>query len=57
MLDPYAESTARLEKILQHLRMDPHSGKADELIAEVWKLLAERERLRQTTVAGSKGNT
>ncbi len=49
MPDPYAESSARLEKILQQLRMDPHSEKADELIAEVWKILAERERLRQAT--------
>jgi len=53
MPDPLADSTARLEQLLRQLRLDPYSEKADALVAEIWKILAERERIKEQ-IASSK---
>lgn len=54
MPDLLAESAARLEKLLQQLRMDPFSRNNDELVAEIWKILAEREQLREAAATRPK---
>ena len=45
MSDRLAESTARLERLLQQIKKETDPAKYDELAAEIWRVLDERERL------------
>ena len=45
---PYAsaESTARLESLLRQVMTETDPAKCDELAAEIWRVLEERDRLK-----------
>lgn len=47
MSDAFAESTARLEQLLDRVMEETDPAKFDELSAEIWRLLDERESLRK----------
>lgn len=55
MSDPLADSTARLEQPLRQLVAEKDVDKADPLVEEVWKILAERDRIRQPIATDIKG--
>jgi hypothetical protein len=46
MSDPFADSTALLERLVAEVIKETDSMKCDELCAEIRRVLAERERLR-----------
>ncbi len=54
MSDPLADSTAHLEQLLRQLTTEKDLDKEDQLVREVWKILSERDRIREAIAAGSK---
>jgi hypothetical protein len=46
MPDAFADSTARLEALLARIMKEKDPEKCDELAAEIWRVLEERERLK-----------
>ena len=46
MLDSFADSTARLEKLLELATKEKDPARSDELAAEIRRVLDEREFLR-----------
>ena len=46
MPDPLADSTAVLERLLDQIMKETDPVKYDELGAEIWRILSERERLK-----------
>ncbi len=46
MPDAFADSTARLEQLLQQVKTETDPVKVDEIGAEIWSVLRERDRLR-----------
>jgi hypothetical protein len=47
MLDPLADTTARLELLLKQAMKETDPGKSDELSAEIWRVLRERDAIRK----------
>src|ERR1035437_8058938 len=45
MSDPLADSSTRLGQLLQQIMKETGPAKYDELCAEIWRVLSERERL------------
>jgi hypothetical protein len=48
MLDPLADTTARLERLLEKAMKETDPDKSDELGAEIWRVLRERDEIRKT---------
>jgi hypothetical protein len=46
MLDPLADTTARLERLVQQAMQETDPDKTDELCAEIWRVLRERDEVR-----------
>ena len=46
MPDAFAESTARLESLLRQAMKETDPVKCDELAAEIWRVLHERDLLK-----------
>ena len=46
MPDPLADSTVRLERLLEQAMMEREPEKCDALCAEIWQILGEREHLK-----------
>ncbi len=46
MPDAFADFTARLEHLLQQVKTERDPVKVDEIGAEIWSILRERDRLR-----------
>jgi len=56
MLDPLADTTARLEQLVEQAMKETDPDKSDELCAEIWRVLRERDEVRKTLpVAGQDG--
>jgi hypothetical protein len=53
MSDPLADSTARLERLVEQVMKETDPDKCDELCAEIWRVLRERDEVRKALrVAG-----
>jgi hypothetical protein len=46
MPDAFAESTARLESLLRQAMKETDPSKCNDLAAEIWRVLEERDRLK-----------
>ncbi len=46
MPDPLADSTERLERLLEQATKEREPEKCDALCTEIWQILRERERLK-----------
>lgn len=53
MPDKFAESTARLEQLVREIMKEADPARYDRLAEEIWRVLAQRERLARQE-AGSK---
>ena len=49
MPDAFAESTARLESLLRQAMKETDPVKCDELAAEIWRVLEERDHLKSVS--------
>ena len=47
MPDAFAESTARLESLLRQAMKETDPSKSNDLAAEIWRVLEERDRLKR----------
>jgi hypothetical protein len=47
MSDPLADTTARLELLLKQAMKETDPDKSDELCAEIWRVLDERDKIRK----------
>jgi len=48
MPDEFADNTAKLERLVAQIVKEKDPDKCDELAAEIWRALGERDRLRST---------
>jgi len=55
MPDALADSTARLERLVEHIIKEEDPEKCDELAAEIWRVLRERDLLK-SALAIRKGS-
>lgn len=56
MLDPLADTTARLERLVEDAIKKTDPDKSDELGAEIWQVLRERDEVRKALrIAGRDG--
>ena len=46
MTEAFADSRARLEQLVKQVMEEKDSAKSNELAAEIWRVLHERDRLR-----------
>jgi hypothetical protein len=46
MPDAFADSTARLERLVGQIMKEKDPEKCDELAGEIWRVLKERDRLK-----------
>jgi hypothetical protein len=54
MPDAFAESTARLEQLVRQIIKETEPVRCDRLAEEIWRVLAERERLAERGELASK---
>ena len=54
MDDPLAESTARLERLVEQAIGEGDPKKASQITEEIYRVLAERERIRRNLSAKGK---
>jgi hypothetical protein len=54
MLDPLADTTERLERLVEQATKETDPGKSDELCAEIWRVLHEREEVRKALRVASR---
>jgi len=54
MLDPLAETTARLERLVEKAMKETDPDKSDELCAEIWRVLRERDEVRKALRIASR---
>jgi hypothetical protein len=47
MPDAFADSTAELERLVRRILTETDPTRYDELAAEIWRVLDERERLKK----------
>jgi hypothetical protein len=47
MLKPLADTTARLQRLLEVVMMETDQAKFDELSEQIWRVLEERERIKE----------
>lgn len=48
MSDPLADTTARLQRLLETVMKETDHAKYDELSEEIWRALEEREQINET---------
>ena len=46
MPDAFADSLERLERLLRQIMKEKNPEQCDELAAEIWRVLEERDRLK-----------
>jgi hypothetical protein len=51
MADELAELTKRLEQLVADAQQETEPNKMDEITAEIWRVLAERDRMRPAEIA------
>jgi hypothetical protein len=51
----FADSTARLERLLEQIMRETDPIKYDELGAEIWRVLHERDRLKSVLAIQERG--
>jgi hypothetical protein len=56
MLDPLADTTARLERLVEQAMKEADPDKSDELCAEIWRVLRERDAARKGLHVASRDN-
>jgi hypothetical protein len=54
MSGPFSDTTVRLERLVAEVIKETDSVKCDDLCAEIWQVLTERERLRQTNASSER---
>jgi len=54
MSDNLADSTARLEQLVKRIMKETDPVKYDQLGAEIWRILRQRERLMKQTSPPAK---
>ena len=47
MSDPLADTTARLQRLLETVMKETDHAKYDELSEEIWRVLEEREEIKE----------
>ena len=47
MFDPLADTTARLERLVEQAMKETDPDKSDELCAEIWRVLRERDEVKK----------
>ena len=47
MSDPLGDSTARLERLVEQAMKETDPDKSDEVCAEIWRVLHERDEIRK----------
>ena len=47
MSDPLADTTARLQRLLEVVMQERDQAKCDELSEEIWQVLEEREAIKE----------
>jgi hypothetical protein len=55
MSDPLADTTARLQPLVQQAMQETDPDKSDELYAEIWRVLRERDEVRKALRFASRG--
>lgn len=56
MADALADSTARLERLVGQIMKEKDPEKCDELAAEIWRVLKERDRLKSALAIQKQDN-
>jgi len=54
MSDPLADSSARLERLLDQVMKERDPVKCDELCEEIWRALHERDAIREALRVASR---
>lgn len=54
MLDPLADTAARLERLVEQAVKETNPDKSDELCAEIWRVLRERDEVRKALRVASR---
>jgi hypothetical protein len=54
MADSLAQTTHRLEQLLEQILRENDRAKRDALAAEIWRILEEREQLRKQSSTSAK---
>ncbi|MGB8060554.1 MAG: hypothetical protein WCF26_01500 [Candidatus Sulfotelmatobacter sp.] len=54
MFDALADTTARLERLVEQAMKETDPEKTDELCAEIWRVLGERDEVRKALRAASR---
>ncbi len=54
MLDPLADTTARLERLVEQAMKETDPDKNAELCAEIWRVLSERDEVRKAQRVASR---
>ena len=54
MLDPLADTTARLKQLVEQAMKESEPDKRDELCAEIWRVLRERDEVRMALRLASR---
>ena len=47
MADPLADSRVRLERLVEEVMKETDADKSDELCAEIWRVLRERDEIKK----------
>ncbi len=47
MADPLADSTVRLERLVEEVTKETDADKSDDLCAEIWRVLRERDEIKK----------
>ena len=53
-MDPLAETTARLERLVEKAMKETDPDKSDELCAKIWRVLRERDEVRKALRVASR---
>ena len=54
MLNPLADTTARLKRLVEQAMKETDPDKSDELCAEIWRVLGERDEVRMARRLASR---
>lgn len=54
MPDPLADTTARLKRLVELAMKETDPDKSDELCAEIWRILHEREEVKKALRVASE---
>ena len=54
MLDPLADTTACLKQLVEQAMKETDPDKSDELCAEIWRVLLERDEVRMALRLASR---